>query len=119
MKRLGIAAALCLLAGTSVAIAQDDQQQQPGTQQPGDAVAEHSAAPPAEPPLSAEEQARMQETVCRTTRMTGSLTRRSRTCMTRAEWADNARRTAQEVNRISGGAAGANSCQPDAGGGCL
>ena len=112
MNRLGIAAALCLLAGTTVAMAQ------PAQQQPTDSATPQAAAP-AEPEMSAEELARSQETVCRTQQITGSLTRRSRICMTRAEWAENARRTAQEVNRISGGAAGANSCKPDAGGGCL
>jgi hypothetical protein len=117
MNRLGIAAALCLLAGTTVALAQPAQEQP--AQQPTDSA---SAAPApvaaAEPEMSAEELARSQERVCRTQQVTGSLTRRSRICMTRAEWADNGRRTAQEVNRISGGAAGGSMCQTDSMGGC-
>jgi len=117
MKRLGILAAMCLLAGTTAVMAQDGEQQ-PSQQQPADATAVTAAGAQTEPQLTEEEQREADEVVCRTERATGSLTRRNRVCMTRAEWSNHSRGTARELNRITSGAAGGVSCSRDPMGGC-
>ncbi|WP_120078491.1 hypothetical protein [Aurantiacibacter odishensis] len=92
-------------------LAQDGQQQ--------DATATQSAASqPAEDERSEEEKARGQEVVCRTERITGSLTRRSRTCMTRDEWAAVEARTRDDMIRSGRNASGGVECRQDAFGGC-
>lgn len=44
--------------------------------------------------------------ICRTSRATGSLTRRTRICMTAEEWADLQRKTYKGVNEMQGNASG-------------
>ena len=48
--------------------------------------------------------------ICRTTKMTGSLTRRTRICMTEAEWRELANRTRKGLEEMGQNASGAPSC---------
>lgn len=61
------------------------------------AVAAQEATPAPTPPAQAEA---AEKKICRTERMTGSLTRSTRTCMTKAEWARLAENTRKSVNNI-------------------
>lgn len=111
MKTTLIAAA-ALAFGTTVAFAQDSSEQQ----QPAPAEAIPAAQSTAQPALDEDDP--LQETVCRTTRITGSLTRRQRTCMTRAEWNDVEARTQEELRRQNRQASGGVQCRQDQMGGC-
>ncbi len=55
-------------------------------------------APAADPPK--------EKKICRTERMTGSLTRRTRICMTEAQWRELNQRTQRGLQEMQGGAAG-------------
>jgi len=48
--------------------------------------------------------------ICRTSKMTGSLTRRSRICLTEAQWRELNNRTRKGVDEMVGGASGAPAC---------
>ena len=111
MKSFVVAAAV-LAFGTTIAFAQDS------TEQPAAAPAPEASAQPAEQPAPEAEDPRLQEVVCRTTRITGSLTRRQRTCMTRAEWNDFEARTQEELRRQGRQASGGYQCRQDQMGGC-
>ena len=91
------------------------------------------AAPPAEPAASAEQQAAASPSaatnvaeasaddgkkVCRTERATGSLTRRTRICMTAAQWRELHDRTRRGVTEMQGSASGSQAVvnNPGAGG---
>lgn len=91
-----------LALGSTVGFAQDTD--------PGDAPAEATAtaAVPTEGTLPTEETEPdpSQEVICRTDRVTGSLVRRRRTCMTRAEWDGVEARTRDGVNGLQRGASG-------------
>ncbi|WAT18274.1 hypothetical protein OZN62_01480 [Aurantiacibacter sp. MUD11] len=103
-----ILAAATIIVGSSVAWAQDtgdeDQRQEATT------VAQNQEE-------EAEEDDPSQEVVCRTERVTGSLTRRRRICMTRSEWDDVEAATRQGLSQMRG--SGAKQCPPgDPMGGC-
>lgn len=49
--------------------------------------------------------------VCRTEKATGSLTRRTRICLTAAQWREINDRTRRGVDEMVGGASGAQSCK--------
>lgn len=113
MKFQVIAAAV-LLAGGSVALAQQEQQEQQQSQEATTAavpMAQLEGEQPAEDDPS-------QEVICRTERVTGSLTRRRRTCMTRAEWAGVEAATRDGMNRMGSNASGGVECRQDQFGGC-
>lgn len=111
IKRTLLAAALCFVAAVPAASQSGNSAPTPtpvSQDQPAAApTAAASAAPEAESP-----------TVCRTQRVTGSLTRRQRTCMTEAQWAELERRTAENMNDISRNASGGRACRQDQMGGC-
>ena len=113
MKRFGIGFALFCMVGTSAVLAQD--QQQPA-QTPQNAATTGAAA--AEAPASTAPAEETRELVCRTTRVTGSLTRRTRICMTEAEWAESRRTVGQNVSRAQGQASGGAQCVTNSMGGC-
>ena len=98
-------AAAAVLA--TAAVAQDREAQ--ATQ------AEASAAPET---AAQEAEQDKEEKICRTEKVTGSLTRRQRICMTRAEWDAVHGKTRDAVGRIQGSAAGGAQCRQDAMGGC-
>ena len=58
----------------------------------------------------AEPEAAQEKKICRTSKMTGSLTRRTRICMTEAEWRELANRTRRGLDELVGGASGAPKC---------
>lgn len=99
MKKLIFAAMLCAPVVCGAALAQEDarssesDQAVQANQQPTD-------------DRSAEEIAEGQEVICRRERVTGSLTRVSRTCMTRDEWNGLADRTRDEHGNMVRGASG-------------
>jgi hypothetical protein len=89
-------AAAILMAGTSVAAAaQEAQNQQAPAEQQDD-----------------------NKKVCRTERSTGSLTRRTRVCMTAAQWREVNARTYKGVTEMQGTASGSQAIanNPGAGG---
>ncbi|GGD50463.1 hypothetical protein GRI62_06680 [Erythrobacter arachoides] len=99
-----LAAAMIALV-SSLASLQDSPPQE--TQPP---LAVSPALPPAEAdeapaPVEAESDPG-EEVVCRTERMTGSLTRRTRTCMTRNEWNGVESRMRDQHNRMTRSASG-------------
>ena len=58
----------------------------------------------------AETDSSQEKKICRTSKMTGSLTRRTRICMTEAEWRELANRTRRGLDELVGGASGAPKC---------
>lgn len=110
--KLRILATAVLLAGGTAALAQqqDDSDEQQA----------QVAAANAQNEDEAEEEDPGEEVICRTERVTGSLTRRTRTCMTRNEWNGVEARTRDEMNRMGRRASGGSACRPDqmAQGGC-
>jgi predicted secreted protein len=48
--------------------------------------------------------------ICRTDKVTGSLARKRRTCMTQKEWDELAARTKQSLDEYTGNAGGAPKC---------
>lgn len=65
-----------------------------------------------------EEQPKQEKKICRTDRATGSLTRRTRICMTAEQWREYNARTYKGVSEMQGSAAGGTAVQnnPGAGG---
>jgi len=64
------------------------------------------------------ENKKKQKKICRTEKVTGSLTRINRICLTRAEWDELAARTKKGVDELQGSAAGAKTCGYEAGETC-
>ncbi|WP_338244708.1 hypothetical protein [Aurantiacibacter hainanensis] len=75
-----IFAAFLLVAGSSAAIAQDADQERE------EATSVQAANSQTEDDAAAQEDEASQEVICRRERVTGSLTRVRRICLTRAEW---------------------------------
>ena len=57
--------------------------------------------------------------ICRTTKMTGSLTRRTRICLTEAQWRELNARTQRGVSEMQGQASGGQAVQNNQGAGGL
>jgi hypothetical protein len=108
-------AATLLLAGGSVAMAQQADQQEAQQPAPAPAVPAAIVDGDSTEPLSGEEG---DEVICRSERVTGSLSRRRRTCMTRNQWAELERNTARGLNEMGRGASGGRECRQDQFGGC-
>lgn len=106
--------AAALLVGSTAVMAQDDAE--PDPREANATVA--SSAQSATEDETEEEQDRGQEVVCRTERITGSLTRRRRTCMTRNEWAALEARTRDDMIRAGSRASGGAECRTGPMGGC-
>ena len=58
----------------------------------------------------AQEESSEERKICRTSKMTGSLTRRTRICLTDAEWRELASRTRKGLEEMGQSASGAPSC---------
>ncbi|WP_338244711.1 hypothetical protein [Aurantiacibacter hainanensis] len=110
--RKSILAAAFLVAGGSVAFAQDADRegQEAKTTQTTNTENQDAA--------EAQEDEAMQEIVCRRERVTGSLTRVRRTCLTRAEWAQVEANTRDDMIRSGRNASGGKECVMDQFGGC-
>ena len=91
MKSLFIAAAMAM-AVTGVAASAQEAQDAP------------------EPPR--------EKKICRTEKATGSLTRRTRTCLTEAQWRELNNRTRRGVDEMTSAASGGKQCLQDERGGC-
>jgi hypothetical protein len=66
--------------------------------------AEHPARQPA--PQPAEQEPQPERKICRTERATGSLTRRTRICLTQAQWREVHARTKNGIDDFVGDASG-------------
>ena len=64
------------------------------------------------------EQPQEEKKICRTERATGSLTRRTRICLTAAQWRELNDRTRKGLNEMASGASGGKACAQDPSGGC-
>ena len=62
---------------------------------------------------AASEDAEKEKKVCRSEKMTGSLTRRNRICMTVAQWRELSDRTRRGIDEMHSAAAGGKVCHPD------
>lgn len=88
------------------------------------------AAPPAEAPAASTapsaatdaapdgEEPQEEKKICRTQKATGSLTRRTRICMTQAQWREIHDNTQRGVSQLQGGASGGNQCIMNSTGAC-
>ena len=71
------------------------------------------AAPPQEQPAgqATQQAAQAERKICRTEKATGSLTRRTRICLTAAQWREVHDRTRRGVGDLQGDASGSQVCQ--------
>lgn len=106
-----IFAGAALLLGSSYALAQDVAGPAEATTTVAEAVESETT------PENAEDDPG-QEVICRTERITGSLTRRRRTCMTRDEWRIVESGTRDGLNAMGRNASGGVQCRQDQMGGC-
>ena len=60
---------------------------------------------------AADEAPRQERKICRTTKMTGSLTRRTRICLTEAEWRELNSRTRKGIDEMTSQASGSRVCE--------
>jgi hypothetical protein len=98
--KIGILAAALLLTATgATAAAPGDDAAEPATTA---ANAEPAAGAAAETGAEAQDERK----ICRTERSTGSLTRRTRVCMTAAQWRDINTRTYKGVSEMQGQGSG-------------
>ena len=107
-----VLAALLLTAGGSAAFAQGAD----GDRE--DATRAQAASSETDDGAEAEEDDPSQEIVCRRERVTGSLTRVRRTCLTRAEWEQVEANTRDDMIRSGRNASGGQECVMDQFGGC-
>lgn len=91
-----------LLTASTVNAAAPAQQPAPERAASADAAADAEAA----------------KKVCRTEKATGSLTRRTRICLTAAQWREIQDRTRRGVDEMTSVASGGKECILDAAGGC-
>jgi len=109
MKSSVLTAAI-LLAATGAAAAQPSEEAPP--------TAQGASASPSATTELAEAAPQEERKICRTERATGSLTRRTRICMTRAQWREIYDNTQRGVGQLQGGASGGNQCLVDSSGAC-
>ena len=96
--KIGIFAAAAVLAATGAAAAPPSGD---------DTAAQAAAAAPAEQTsTSSEAEPQEERKICRTERATGSLTRRTRVCLTAAQWREVNSRTYKGVTEMQGSASG-------------
>ena len=105
MRKFVVVAAAAMFAATGV-YAQDENSDRSSDE----AVQANSSEDEEE-----EEEPRM---ICRTEQVTGSLTRRRRTCMTEDEWDELRHRNRDAINATQRGASGGDECILDQFGGC-
>ena len=87
--------ATALLLGASAAVAAPPGEQAGSSEQASAATNAAETADPAD-----------EKKICRTEKATGSLTRRTRVCMTAAQWRENNARTYRGVSEMQSSAAG-------------
>jgi cytochrome c5 len=98
MKRIVLATSL-VLAATGAAAAPPAEEAAPAEQAA-------SASPSAAANTQAEAEPAEERKICRTEKATGSLTRRTRVCMTAAQWRESNARTYKGVSEMQSQAAG-------------
>lgn len=98
MKLTVLASSLLLLAGSAAVAAPPAEEAAPAEQA--------STAPSATANAQAEANPEDDKKICRTERATGSLTRRTRVCMTAAQWREVNSKTYRGVTEMQGQAAG-------------
>jgi len=84
---------------------------------PGDESDQASAAEQQPVAADAGTEAPAEKKVCRTERATGSLTRRTRVCMTAAQWREINSKTMRGVSEMQGQGSGGQTVQNNAGAG--
>jgi hypothetical protein len=101
-----------LLAATGAMAAPPAEDAAPAEQAAASPTAATNAQPNAEEPAD-------EKKICRTERATGSLTRRTRVCLTAAQWREINARTYRGVSEMQGSASGSQAVQnnPGPGGG--
>ena len=105
---------VAILASICVSSAQAQNSSNPGNQEQ---ARDQTQQAPVEPRTSAEGEPaaevvdRGEEMICRRDRVTGSLTRSNRTCMTRNEWNGVAQRTRSMASDLAPRIPGAGGCQ--------
>ena len=109
--RFHVFAFAALHAGSSVALAQDAQEDEAPEVQAAQVPVTEDEEGLGEPDPG-------EEVVCRRERVTGSLTRVRRTCLTRNEWAQVEANTRDDMIRSGRNASGGMECKMDAFGGC-
>ncbi len=65
-----------------------------------------------------EQEPKKEKKICRTEKATGSLTRRTRICLTAEEWRELNARTKRGLDEFGRSASGGKQCPPDAMAGC-
>lgn len=113
-----VLAAISLAFGSTVVLAQEQEDATPSETEAAAAAPAQAAVPEEAVDPEAEEPDPGEEVVCRRERVTGSLTRIRRTCMTRNEWNDVEARTRDALNETNRGASGGVECRIDQFGGC-
>ena len=83
------------------------------------ALAASGVAATAQDSQEAQEEPQREKKICRTSKATGSLTRRTRICMTEAQWRELNDRTRRGVDEMTSAASGGRECRQDERGGCL
>ena len=111
--RIGVFAAGLLVTGTGAIAAPpgaDETAERAATSAPAEQASTEAADTDAAP--------QEEKKVCRTERATGSLTRRTRVCLTAAQWRDVNARTYKGVTEMQGTASGSQAIvnNPGAGG---
>jgi hypothetical protein len=99
--RIGFFSAAIALATTG-ALAAPPAEERPAGESSAEQVAVTDTAD--------EEEAEPERKICRTQKVTGSLTRRNRICLTQTQWREIHDRTRRGVDELQGSASGASSC---------
>lgn len=102
IARTVIASAALLAANAAIAAA-------PAQQPPSEETAGSSAGGDAE----AEAEVAAEKKICRSEKATGSLTRRTRICLTATQWREIQDRTRRGVDEMNSGASGGKMCVPN------
>jgi hypothetical protein len=102
IMRSTVLATAILFAATGVTAAQPAE--------PAASAGQAASAAPASPTEVAEVAPPEERKICRTEKATGSLTRRTRICMTAAQWREIYDRTRRGVGEMQGSASGAPAC---------
>lgn len=109
---------MAIAAAISLAAMSGASAQEPDSAEAAQAEQSEQDPPAEEAPPEEELSEEDLQIVCRTERVTGSLTRRRRTCLTRAEWAELERNYGQSHSDMTRNASGANVCRMEGVNGC-
>jgi hypothetical protein len=104
--KIGILAMTAMLAATAAIAA-------PPGEDPVEPAATAQADQASNASTEAEPEAQDERKICRTERVTGSLSRRSRVCLTAAQWRELSDRTRRGVDEMTSAASGGKRCVPD------